>query len=151
QLRQTQFEAPGGRSDIGNSEQAVRIIAGAETAADLATMELALSDGRRLRLDQVAQVRDTIAERNSAAFLDGKTVVGVQMTRAEGYGEVDVAEGVHAAMADFQAQHPQVQIEEAFNFVGPVEENYHGSMHTLFEGMLLAVLVVFFFLRDWRA
>lgn len=151
QLRQAQLEAPGGRVDVGGAEQAVRIIANAESAAELARMELALSDGRRIRLDEVATVTDTVAERRSMALLDGAPVVGVEMTRAEGYGEVDVAEGVQAALAALQSQHPHVEIEEAFNFVGPVLENYQGSLHMLFEGMALAVLVVFCFLRNWRA
>ncbi len=151
QLRQAQLEAPGGRVDVGGAEQAVRIIASAESAAELATMELALSDGRRIRLGEVATVTDTVAERRSMALLNGVPVVGVEMTRAEGYGEVDVAEGVQAAVADLQAQYPHVEVEEAFNFVGPVVENYQGSLHMLLEGMALAVLVVFCFLRNWRA
>ena len=151
QLRQAQLEAPGGRVDVGGAEQAVRIIANAESADELATMELALSDGRRIRLDQVATVTDTVAERRSIAFLDGAPVVGFEMTRTEGYGEVEVAEGVQSALAELQAQYPHVELVEAFNFVGPVLENYQGSMHILFEGMALAVLVVFCFLRNWRA
>lgn len=151
QLREAQLEAPGGRVDVGGAEQAVRIIANAESAAELSAMELALSDGRRIRLDQVATVTDTVAERRSIALLDGVPVIGFQMTRAEGYGEVDVAEGVQSALAELQAQYPHVEVVEAFNFVGPVLENYQGSMKILFEGMALAVLVVFCFLRNWRA
>lgn len=151
QLRQAQLEAPGGRTNVGGAEQAVRVLANAESAAELAAMELALSDGRRIRLDQVATVTDSVAERRSAAFLDGAPVVGFEMTRARGYGEIDVAEGVQSALAALQAQHPHVEIQQAFDFVEPVRENYQGSMRLLFEGMLLAVLVVFFFLRDWRA
>ncbi|WP_104204583.1 efflux RND transporter permease subunit [Billgrantia saliphila] len=151
QLRQTQLEAPGGRANAGGAEQAVRILANAESASELAAMELALSDGRRIRLDRVATVTDSVAERRSAAFLDGEPVVGFEMTRARGYGEVDVAEGVKSALAALQAQHPHVEIQQAFDFVEPVRENYAGSMRLLFEGMLLAVLVVFLFLRDWRA
>ncbi|GAA5235234.1 efflux RND transporter permease subunit [Verticiella sediminum] len=151
QLRQAQLEAPGGRAAVGGAEQAVRTIATAGSAAELAAMELALGDGRRIRLDQVATVTDTVAERRSAAFLDGLPVVGFEMTRAQGYGEVDVARGVQAAMKTLRAQYPHVEVRQAFDFVGPVLENYQGSMRILYEGMLLAVLVVFFFLRDWRA
>ncbi|WP_234274825.1 efflux RND transporter permease subunit [Billgrantia zhangzhouensis] len=151
QLRQAQREAPGGRANVGGAEQVVRILANTGSAAELAAMELALSDGRRIRLGQVASVTDTVAERRSAAFLDGVPVVGFEMTRARGYGEVDVAEGVKSALAALQAQHPHVEIQQAFDFVEPVRENYRGSMRILYEGMLLAVLVVFFFLRDWRA
>ncbi|QTP57802.1 efflux RND transporter permease subunit [Billgrantia antri] len=151
QLRQAQLEAPGGRTNVGGAEQAVRILANAASAAELAAMELALGDGRRIRLDQIATVTDSVAERRSAAFLDGVPVVGFEMTRARGYGEVDVAEGVQAALAALQVQNPHVEIQQAFDFVEPVRENYQGSMRILYEGMLLAVLVVFCFLRDWRA
>ncbi len=151
QLRLAQLEAPGGRAHIGGAEQAVRILANAGSAAELAAMELSLSDGRRIRLGQVATVTDSVAERRSAAFLDGAPVVGFEMSRARGYSEIDVAERVQSALVDLQAQHPHVDIRQAFDFVGPVRENYQGSMRLLFEGMLLAVLVVFFFLQDWRA
>lgn len=151
QLRQAQLEAPGGRADIGGSQQAVRTIANAKSAAELGAMELALGDGRRIRLDQVAKVTDTVAERRSAASLDGRSVVGFDITRAQGYGEIQVVENVQVALAALQEQYPHVEMRQAFNFVGPVLESYQASMRVLYEGMLLAVLVVFFFLRDWRA
>ena len=43
-----------------------------QTAGELAQLEVALSDGRRLRLDQVAKVHDTVAEPRSAALLEPK-------------------------------------------------------------------------------
>jgi multidrug efflux pump subunit AcrB len=151
QLRQTLLEAPGGRMAVGGAEQSIRTIANAGSADELANMMLALEDGRRIRLGQIATVVDSVAERRSAAFLDGRPVVGFQMTRAQGYGEVDVSVGVRAALSDLQRRRSDVEIREAFDFVEPVVENYRGSMRLLYEGMLLAVLVVFFFLRDWRA
>ncbi|MBC7733335.1 MAG: efflux RND transporter permease subunit, partial [Bacteriovorax sp.] len=50
-----------------------------------------------------------------------------------------------------RAAHPEIVVTEAFNFVDPVQENYSGSMLLLYEGAALAVLVVYLFLRDWRA
>ncbi len=150
-LRQTQRESPGGRADLGSSEQAVRTLATVQSAEELGALEIALSDGRRIRLDQVAKVSDTVAERRSAALLDGKAVVGFEIVRSRGAGEVEVAEGVRAALERLKAAHPDIVIAEAFNFVDPVVENYEGSMTLLYEGAILAVLVVWLFLRDWRA
>ncbi len=150
-LRQVQQEASGGRADVGGAEQSVRTIATVQTAEELAAMEIALSDGRRIRLDQVARVHDTVAERRSAALLDGRPVVGFEVTRSRGAGEVDVAAGVRAELDKLKAAHPDVSFTEAFNFVDPVVENYQGSFALLYEGALLAVLVVWLFLRDWRA
>ncbi len=151
QLRQVQQEASGGRTDLGGAEQSVRTIATVQSARELSHMEITLSDGRRVRLDQVALVRDTVAERRSAALLNGKPVVGFEITRSRGAGEIEVAQGVRAALEILKAQHPDVTVIEAFNFVDPVQDNYEGSMVLMLEGAILAVLVVWFFLRDWRA
>lgn len=151
QLRLVQQEASGGRTNLGGSEQSVRTIATVQSAAELASIDVPLSDGRRIRLDQVATVQDTIAEPRSAALLNGKPVVGFEITRSRGAGEIDVSTGTRAALDKLRSEHPEITVTEAFNFVDPVEENYSGSMKLLYEGALLAVLVVWLFLRDWRA
>ena len=151
QLRQVQQEASGGRTDLGGAEQAVRTIATVKSAQELAAMEVTLTDGRRIRLDEMARVRDTVAEVRQAARLDGKPVVAFEVARSRGAGEIDVADGVRAALQTLRERHTDIAVTEAFNFVEPVVENYHGSMTLLFEGALLAVLVVWFFLREWRA
>ncbi len=151
QLRQVQQEASGGRADVGGVEQSVRTIATVQTADELARLEITLGDGRRVRLDQVARVSDTVGERRSAALLNGQPVVGFEVVRALGAGEVEVHKNVLATLEKLRANHPDVEIVEAFNFVDPVQENYDGSMYLLYEGAFLAILVVWLFLRDWRA
>ena len=151
QLRAVQQEASGGRTGFGGAEQSVRTIATVHTAAQIGAIELALADGRRIRLDDVASVSDTVAEPRAAAFLDGAPSVGFEIVRARGAGELEVAAGVRAALDALRARHPDVTIAEAFNFIDQVEESYSSSLRMLVEGALLAVLVVFVFLRDWRA
>lgn len=151
QLRQVQQEAAGGRAYLGGGEQTVRTLATVQSAEQIATLEITLSDGRRVRLDQIATISDTVAEPRSAALLDGEPVVGFEIVRARSAGEVDVGDGVRAALDKLKAKHPHISITEAFNSVDLVVENYNGSMRLLYEGAALAVLVVFFFLRDWRA
>src|SRR3989344_2100349 len=151
QLRLVQTESAGGRTDLGGSEQPVRTLATVQSAQELAGLTLALSDGRHVRLDQVATVTDTIAEPRALALLNGKPVVGFEVARSKGASEVEVGSAVQAALKEIRAQHPDLEITEAFNFVQPVQEEYDGAMHLLYEGALLAVLVVWLFLRDWRA
>ena len=151
QLRLVQQDASGGRADLGGAEQSVRTVATVASAEELAAMDLALSDGRRVRLDQVARVSDTVAEQRSAALLNGQPVVGFEISRSRGAGELDVAAGVREALASLRAEHPDITVTEAFNFIDPVEESYQGSMKLMYEGALLAVLVVWLFMRDWRA
>ena len=151
QLRQIQQEASGGRADVGGVEQSVRTVATVQSAEELASMDIALAGGRRIRLDQVATVSDTVAERRSAALLNGAPVVGFEITRSRGAGEVEIAAEVRTALEKLKAANRHITIVEAFNFVDPVKENYYGSMTLMYEGALLAVLVVWLFLRDWRA
>lgn len=151
QLREVQRESAGGRTDLGGGEQPVRTLANVVSVDELRTRELSLSDGRRIRLDQVATVSDTVAEARALALLNGKPVVGFEVTRSRGASEVEVGAGVKQALSELLASHPDLQLTEAFNFVIPVEEEFHGSMSLMYEGALLAVLVVWLFLRDLRA
>ncbi|GAA6141079.1 efflux RND transporter permease subunit [Hydrogenophaga sp. 5NK40-0174] len=151
QLARVQIESAGGRADLGGSQQPLRTLSAMQSAQDIAAMQVALPDGRSIRLDQVADVRDTIAEPTAAAFLDGKPVVGFEVARSRGASEVEVGHGVREKLRELQASRSDLKITESFDFVTPVEEDFNASMTLLYEGALLAVLVVWLFLRDLRA
>lgn len=151
QVRGMQQEAPGGRGNIGGQEQAVRTLGTVKSARELAQMDIPLSDGRRIRLSDVANVRDTAAEPRQMALFDGKAVVSFQVFRSRGASEVSVAKGVREAIAKLQAERPNIHVTEVYNMVKPVADSYKASMDALYEGAILAVIVVWLFLRDWRA
>ena len=150
-LSLTQLEAAGGVTKLSGSEQPIRTLAKVKSADELANMDILLSDGRKVRLNQVANVIDTIAEPKSAAFLNGKSVIGFEVTRSKGASELEVGAGVYKVLDAIKLAHPDIEITEAFNFVQPVQEEFDASMTMLYEGALLAVLVVWLFLRDFRA
>ncbi|MDZ4099251.1 MAG: efflux RND transporter permease subunit, partial [Methylophilaceae bacterium] len=151
QLREIQRESAGGRTNLGSGEQPVRTLANVTSVEEMRPLQLSLADGRRIRLDQVATVTDTVAEPRALALLNGKPVVGFEVTRSRGSSDVEVGEGVQKALAELQIANPDIEFTEAFNFVTPVKEEFQGSMTMLYEGGLLAVLVVWLFLKDWRA
>jgi multidrug efflux pump subunit AcrB len=151
QLRQVQTESSGGRTDLGTAEQSVRTLATVQSAAELAAMNIALSDGRSVRLDELARVTDTVAERRAIALLNGKPVVGLEIVRSRGASELEVGEGVVKVLDAIKAEHPDLTLTQAFDFVTPVKEEYQASLTLLIEGAILAVLVVWLFLRDLRA
>ncbi len=150
-LKRVQLEAAGGRADVAGQEQLMRALGTVQTAAELAELSINLNDGRKIRLGQVASISDGIQEPRSAARLNGKPVVGFEVARSKGASEVEVGAGVYKALDALRAAHPSIQITTAFDFVKPVEEEYQGSLKLLYEGAILAVLVVWLFLRDWRA
>jgi multidrug efflux pump subunit AcrB len=151
QLKAVQTESAGGRADIGGSEQPMRTLATVATVDELSRIELSLSNGKRVRLDEIATVKDTVAEQRSFATLNGKSVVGFEITRSKGASEVEVGAAVQKALTDLKAQHPDLELTQAFDFVTPVQEEFDASMTMLYEGAVLAVIVVWFFLRNWRA
>ncbi|MFZ9060476.1 MAG: efflux RND transporter permease subunit, partial [Steroidobacteraceae bacterium] len=132
-------------------EQSVRLLGTVENFEALKAFPIALQDGRRLRLDQLATVTDGAAERRQLALLGDEEVVAFSIQRARGATEVEVAEGARKALDTLRAAYPSIEIRQVSSIVERVEQNFVASMHMLLEGALLAVVVVWFFLRDWRA
>ena len=151
QLRLVQTEATGGRTDLGGAEQPIRVLATVASAQELAQLQLSLPDGRRIRLDEVARVMDTVAEPRSAALLNGRPVVGFEIARSRGASEIEVGKGALAVLEQLKLENPSLRLTQAFDFVTPVQEEYDASVELLLEGAFLAVLVVLLFLREWRA
>jgi multidrug efflux pump subunit AcrB len=151
QLRKIQLESAGGRTNLGSGEQPMRTLANVASVDEIRILPISLADGRRIRLDQVATINDTFAEPRALAMLNGKTVVGFEVTRSRGASDVEVGAGVKQALAELLLSNPDIKLTEAFNFVTPVQEEFDGSMVMLYEGGFLAVLVVLLFLKDWRA
>ena len=151
QLRQVEQDTPAGEGRIGTNEQAVRVLGKVANLDQLRAMSIPLSDGRHIRLDSVASISDAAAEQRQGAYLDGKPVISVEVYRARGAGEVHVARDVQTALNQFTQQHPDIVIQQTSTTVRHVEESYRTSMDMLYEGALLAVIVVGFFLKEWRA
>lgn len=151
QLRKIQAEYPGGEARLGGLEQSVRTTGTIGSAQELQALPIVLSDGRLVRLDTIAEVRDQAAERRQLALLDGEEVIGFEVVRAWGASALDVAEASRTAVAKLAQQHPNVKFAEVSSTVGFIRESYASSMEMLVEGALLAIVVVWVFLRDWRA
>ncbi|TGQ04852.1 MULTISPECIES: efflux RND transporter permease subunit [unclassified Mesorhizobium] len=151
QLKAMQSDASGGRAEVGGSKQSIRTLGAVSSIEELKALAIPLPSGSLVRLDEIGTVMDGFAERSSMAYLDGKPGIAVQVKRSNGFSDTGVASAIQAAVENFAAANPDVEIAEAYNTIGPIIENYDGSMHMLYEGAILAVIVVWLFLRDWRA
>src|SRR5690606_35132024 len=151
QLKRVQAEFPGGEAEVGAQQQSIRTVGTIDTPAQLGALPISLPDGRSVRLDTIATIRDQAAERTQLALLDGKPVVGFEVVRARGSSALDVADRVRERVAVLQKQHPQLVIHEISNTVEHIRDGFHASLEMLVEGAILAVLVVWVFLRDMRA
>jgi len=151
QLKSVQQEQSGGKAELGLQKQPIRTLGAVKSAAELDDLRIPLSNGKVITLGEVATVRDSFADPVTAAFLDGKPVVAFEVARSRGAGEVDVGRGVMQALEQIKAEYPVLTFQTAYDMVEPVQSEYDGAMHMLYEGALLAVLAVWLFLRDIRA
>ncbi|WP_448580098.1 efflux RND transporter permease subunit [Thermaurantiacus sp.] len=151
QLRNLNLDLPGGRTEVSGAEQAVRVLGGAKTAEALGETRITIPGGRFVRLSDIAVVKDGTSEQRSIARLDGRQVTEFGLYKAKGASDVQVYERMNAELDKLRADYPGVDFVELYTSVDYTKEEYSSAITAMVEGALLAVLVVFLFLRDWRA
>ncbi|ARP97859.1 efflux RND transporter permease subunit [Pseudorhodoplanes sinuspersici] len=150
-IKSQNINQPGGRVTLGAAEQTIRAVGSALDVAALRDMRLAFSDGRSIRLADLGVVERSWAEPRQRARFNDREVVGFSVYRAVGTGEIAVTRDVRRRMTEFEAAHPGIRIVEVTTSTDAVVEGYNAALEALALGALLAVLVVWLFLRDLRA
>ncbi|WP_370220946.1 efflux RND transporter permease subunit [Qipengyuania sp.] len=150
-LRQSNVDAAGGMAEVGGTRQSVRVLGNSDDAYALSQRQIQIGGGRTVKLADVATVRDGYSERTSISKVRDKEVVNFAMSRAKGASDVTVYDEALKKIAQIEAENPGVKFIPLFNTVKYTEEQYESAMAAMIEGAILAVVVVFFFLRDWRA
>ena len=151
QITGIQQDSSGGEAEVGKTTQTIRVLGAVERASDLNNLQVAVPTGGTQALGRMAQITDGAAETSSIAKLDGETVVAFNITRSRGASEVEVMELVDAELAKLSADVGNIDIEKVYDRATPIAEDYQASLRMLIEGGLLAVVVVFLFLRNIRA
>lgn len=151
QLRQLNLDAPGGRAQVGGGEQAIRVLGGAKSAEALGDTLVIVPGGKSVRLREIADVHDGVAETRSLARLNGRPATAFSLYKAKGVSDVLTAEGVAKELEKIQKDNPSLHIQQIFTTVNHTINTYHSALAALIEGSILAVVVVWFFLRNWRA
>jgi len=151
QLRRINVNAAGGRAQVGGAEQSIRVLGAARTASQLGDVRLSLPDGRVVKLSDIADVRDGIEEVRSISRLNGRPATTFAVFKAKGASDVDTLHRVEAELAKLGDETPGLTLKRVFTTVEFTQKSYNSSLEALIEGAVLAVVVVFVFLRDWRA
>jgi hydrophobic/amphiphilic exporter-1 (mainly G- bacteria), HAE1 family len=140
----------GGRANIGGQEQSVRVLGSATTIDELRSMTIPVN-GRHVRLSDVAEVGDGPAEERRFARLNGRPVVAFQVSKTKESSDVFVERLVTEKVKEIAAKNPKLTITPIVSTVDETRHSYEATVHVLLEGMALAALVVWLFLRNWRA
>jgi len=150
-LRQTNIDAAGGLAEVGGTRQSLRVLGNDETAYELSQRQIQLGGGRTIRLADIATVRDGYSERSSLAELGDQEVVVFSMTRARGASDLAVYEDALAEIERIEEETEGIEFVSLGTSTTYTEGQYKSSIAALIEGAVLAIVVVFLFLRDWRA
>ncbi|MEG4642925.1 hydrophobe/amphiphile efflux-1 (HAE1) family protein [Paracoccus pantotrophus] len=151
QLRAKNIDMGGGRGDLAGTEYSIRALGSAGDVARLAATPILIGGGRTVRLDQLGSVTDGASEERKFALLDGQPVVAFGVFRASGESDLEAGDGTKARIAEIEARNPGTRITLIDDATTYTSGSYHSTMETLYEGAALAVVVVFLFLRNWRA
>ena len=151
QLRQVNINAAGGRAEIAGSEQSVRVLGNASGAIGLGETQISLGNGRNVRLADIADVKDSFAEQRNIAKKDGRQVLNFGISKAKGSSDITVFDESVKVIEEIQKQNPKIKFTQLFTSVEYTRGQYKSAVSAMWEGALLAVVVVFLFLRDWRA
>jgi HAE1 family hydrophobic/amphiphilic exporter-1 len=133
-------------------ERVVQIDARMQRPEDFGRIIVARRGNAPVRIDQVARVADTGQELESLALYNGQRTLVLQVQKAQDENTIGVIDGLQATLAEMQAQLPAgLRLEPVTDASRPIRVAVRNVRHTLLEGALLTVLIVFLFLNSWRS
>ncbi|MHC5850431.1 efflux RND transporter permease subunit [Nostoc sp.] len=152
QIRALNINLPGGRAEVGGSEQSIRTLGSATSVDILKTYEILLPQGGSVPLSSLGTVEDKFGDVRQSASLNNQPVVAFQVLRSTGSVLVTVEEGVKAAIKQLEKTLPaDVKLDLIFTRADIVRQSYQSTIDELIQASVLAVIVILVFLRDWRA
>ncbi|MDM7916926.1 MAG: efflux RND transporter permease subunit [Candidatus Eisenbacteria bacterium] len=151
-LRSENMEVPAGRLEQGPGEKLVRVAGRLKKPGDFEQLVVAVRDGVPVRLGDVARVVDSAEEARTAALVNGKPAIGIDLRKVSGANTVEVADGVKEEVERTRAALPEgMQLSIVRDNSVWIEQSVEDVKTTILLGGLLTVLVVFTFLNSWRS
>jgi HAE1 family hydrophobic/amphiphilic exporter-1 len=122
-----------------------------KTASEIENVILRSDGGSTVRVKDVGEVVDGYEDRVSTTRLDGEDAVSFSVRKQSGANSVDVQRKIDAALAKAAPSFPELQIKTVHTDAEGIIENVEDVRMNIIFGGIMAVLVVFVFMRDWRS
>ncbi len=144
-------ESPGGRIVNGPSELGVRTMGRVETIDQFNNIIIKNVSGSPIRLRDVGHAEDSMAERRNFAYYGGKPAVMISVQRQMGTNTVEVVDAVQEKLAQLNSTLPGgLKLNVITETATYIKKSVESLEEHLVLGSLLASLVIWFFIRDWR-
>jgi hydrophobe/amphiphile efflux-1 (HAE1) family protein len=145
-------EIPGGNLDQGSRRLLLRTMGKFQNIEDFNKIIIVNNKGNIVRLGEVANVVDGVKERESLSRYNGNTAVSLQIIKQSGSNTVQVANEVEKQLTKLKAELPSdLIISVAQDNSKYIKDTVNDVLFDIFYGGLLAVIVVYLFLANWRS
>ena len=145
------MDVPGGQVRRDGKAVSLRTKGQYAAAAQIENVILRSSGGSTVRVRDVGTVVDGYEDRTSTTRLDGNDAVSFSIRKQSGANTVDVQRKIDAALEKAGPSFPQLQIKTVHTDAEGIIENVSDVRRHIIFGGIMAVLVVFVFMRDWRS
>ncbi|MDR0902807.1 MAG: efflux RND transporter permease subunit [Opitutaceae bacterium] len=151
-LRQQNVEIPGGRIESASREFPVRVQGRMVEVSEFENLVLLSQGNYQVKFGDIGRVELGSEDYRAETYYKGKLTVGVSIVRQANANLLDVANGVKSTIPLIQQDMPAgVNVAVSFDNSTFVERSVKEVYSTLVEASILVILVIFLFLRDWRA
>jgi len=145
------IEAPGGRMVRGPAELEVRTMGRVEKVPEFGNIIVKNVGGAPVRIRDVGYAEDGMAERRSFAYFKGEPAVIIDVRRQIGSNTVRVVDDVMKRITELNKQLPPgMKVDLVKEQASYIKNSVHALEEHLVLGSLLASVIVFIFIRDWR-
>lgn len=143
---------PGGSIDVGSQTYSLRMEGELKESQELNDIVVANYGGKTIFLKDVATVRDSVQEKAQESFVNGKKGATIVVQKQTGANSVDVMNKIRAELPKIQKNLPKdIHLQEVMNTTDNIENSIASLVETFVLACLFVVIVVLFFLGEWRA
>jgi len=151
-LREANADQPVGLLSDAHSESTLRVEGRIKDPRAFANVVVARRNGLPVLLSDVGALTEREREADTLSRINGQEAIGFNVFKQQDANVVKTGEGVKEALADLRKQLPSdVEIREIWVSSDFVKGSLDGLKHTLIEGALLTIAIVFLFLHSWRS
>ncbi len=151
QLAELNTNVPGGRGRVAGRTETIRALGSVKTLDELKHTRISTSENNWVELAALGTVSDGLRELDQIFLVDGKPAIGLDIYRRHGTNLVDMERDTLSAIAKVEKQFPDLKFKILRNPAKFVKESCSATFEAMLLGAALAIVVIFLFLRDWRA
>ena len=141
---------PSGNIRRGDAEVVVRTIGEFSDVSDIENLPLTIADRSIVRLGDIASVTQGYEEQESITRVDGKTAIGVMISKQSDANTVEACRAVHQVIDKMEKDYPEMSFTVGEDQSDYINASISSVAESAITGGLLAIVVVFLFLRNLR-